>query len=74
LSSRIKRSIRKSGGGFLALANLVSFVTSRLPVDVMFLPKYVCAPSGDGGRFLGLAACGPTRPPTSCSGVVGGAV
>jgi hypothetical protein len=58
LSSRIKGSIRKSGGGFLALANLVSFVTSRLLVDVRFLPKCVRAPSGDGGRFLGLAACG----------------
>jgi hypothetical protein len=37
--SRIKRSIRKTGGGFLMLGNLVSFVTSWLPVDVMFLAK-----------------------------------
>jgi hypothetical protein len=48
--SRIKRYIRKSCRDFLALGNLVSFVTSRLPVDVMFLPKCLGAPSGDGGR------------------------
>jgi len=45
---RIKRSLRKSYEGFPALGNLVSFVTSRLPVNVMFLPKCARAPSGDG--------------------------
>jgi hypothetical protein len=35
-------------------------------VDVMFLPKCVRAPRGDGGRVQGLPLAGPTRPPTNC--------
>lgn len=38
------RSIRKSCGGCPWKPR---FVTSRLPVDVMFLPKCIRAPSGD---------------------------
>lgn len=66
MRSRIKRSIGKSCGGFLALGNLVSFVTSRLPVDVLFLPKCVRSPVALAAGFP--RAC---RFRISCSGVVG---
>jgi hypothetical protein len=41
----------------MLIENLVSFVTSRLPVDVMFLPKCISV-SGASGRFVGLGAFG----------------